>query len=52
MSVTYSVDHSTTSMCIEHCNACGGLGYQMNRQTGIFESCPICGGFGKIKRRW
>ena len=38
--------NSTTDGSAKPCQACGGLGYQYNRVTGINEKCPLCGGSG------
>ena len=38
---------STTDVFPESCHACGGLGFQYNKVTGINEPCPLCGGSGK-----
>lgn len=38
---------STTDVFSESCHACGGLGFQYNKVTGINEPCPLCGGSGK-----
>jgi DnaJ-class molecular chaperone len=37
---------STTNASAKPCPACGGLGFQFNRVTGINERCPVCGGGG------
>lgn len=39
---------STTNVLEHNCNACGGTGYQQNILTGIKETCPVCGGSGRI----
>ena len=36
---------STTDM---PCRGCGGTGVQHNQQTGVNETCPVCGGTGKM----
>ena len=47
-SITEATQTDTSDM---PCRGCGGTGVQRNQRTGIAETCPVCGGSGKMNSR-